>query len=86
MPTISVFYGIVIQMFFADHSSPHFHAKYGEFKALIDIQKLELMEGRLPRRALSLVLEWAELHQSELLEDWDLCQAFKQPEQISPLE
>jgi Domain of unknown function (DUF4160) len=44
------------------------------------------MEGRLPRRALSLVLEWAELHQSELLEDWDLCQAFKQPEQISPLE
>jgi hypothetical protein len=86
MPTISVFYGIVIQMFFADHAPPHFHAKYGEYKALIDIQQLKLMEERLPGRALSLVLDWAEQHQQELLEDWDLCQALKPPKQISPLE
>ncbi len=86
MPTISAFYGILIQMFFSDHAPPHFHAKYGEGKAVIDIQKLELIEGKLPRRALNLVLDWAELHQPELLKDWQLCQDMKQPKPIAPLE
>jgi hypothetical protein len=49
-------------MFFDDHPPPHFHAVYNEHKAVIDIQRLEVIEGRLPRRALSLVLDWAELH------------------------
>jgi hypothetical protein len=57
MPTISAFYGIVIQMFFRDHAPPHFHVKYAEHKAIIDIQNLSLMEGHLPRRALNLVLD-----------------------------
>jgi hypothetical protein len=63
MPTISIFYGIVIQMFWNEHSPPHFHALYGEHEALIDIKKLEVLRGSLPRRALNLVLDWAELHQ-----------------------
>jgi hypothetical protein len=86
MPTISTFYGIYIFMFFRDHAPPHFHVKYGEYKALIDIQRLTLIEGQLPRRALNLSLDWAELHQSELLEDWHLCQNMMQPKQIAPLE
>jgi hypothetical protein len=86
MPTISVFYGIVIQMYFADHSPPHFHAKYGEYSATVDIENLRLIEGRLPRRALKLVLDWAGLHKAELLSDWALCRTMKTPMPIAPLE
>ena len=53
MPTISLFYGIAIQMFWQDHAPPHFHALYGEAEVLIDIRTLEILEGSLPRRALS---------------------------------
>lgn len=86
MPTLSSFYGILIQMFFRDHAPPHFHVKYGEHKAIIDIKLLKLIEGELPRRALNLTLDWAELHQSELLKDWQLCQSMQQPNLIEPLE
>lgn len=85
MPTISTFYGILIKMFFNDHQPAHFHAEYAEFKATIDIRKLEILEGGLPRRALELVLDWAELHQDELIEDWNLCQTKHQPKKIEPL-
>jgi hypothetical protein len=85
MPTISTFYGIVIRMFFDEHAPPHFHAEYGEFKASIRIDPLEVMEGQLPRRALNLALDWAELHQQELLRDWDRCREHQQPERIPPL-
>jgi len=86
MPTISMFYGIFIKMFFDDHAPPHFHVEYAEFKAVIDIQKLEVSEGHLPRRAQELVLDWAELHQKELLDDWNLCAAKQQPKPIAPLQ
>lgn len=86
MPTISIFFGILIQMYWNEHAPPHFHAKYGEHNAVIDIQKLEVMDGILPNRAKKLVLEWAELHQSELLANWDLCRAEQQPNKIAPLE
>lgn len=85
MPTISIFYGIVIQMFWNEHAPPHFHALYGEHEALIDIQKLEVLRGHLPRRALNLVLDWTELHQQELLEDWALCKRLQPPKPIKPL-
>jgi len=85
MPTISTFYGIIIRMFFNEHAPPHFHAQYGEHKASINIQSLELIEEKLPRRALNLVLDWAEIHQSELLNDWELCEQHKQPVKINPL-
>jgi hypothetical protein len=85
MPTICIFYGIVIQMFWNDHAPPHFHALYGEFEALIDIRTLEIMNGELPRRALALVLEWAQEHRAELLEDWELCTRLQTPNRIDPL-
>ena len=85
MPTISVFYGILIQMFWREHAPPHFHALYAEHEALIDIRTLTVMRGSLPRRALTLVQEWATLHRDELMEDWTLCQANQTPRRISPL-
>jgi hypothetical protein len=85
MPTISTFYGILIRMFFNDHAPPHFHAIYGEFQAVIDIQLLRVLEGELPRRALELVLDWAETHKSELLDNWRLCAAKQRPRGIDPL-
>ncbi len=85
MPTLSAFYGILIRMYFEDHAPPHFHALYGEFEALIDIQNLAVIRGALPRRALQLTLDWAELHREELLSDWALCQIGKTPNPIPPL-
>jgi len=85
MPTISTFYGILIQIFWHEHGPPHFHALYAEHEALIDIRTLEVMQGRLPRRALALVLEWASEHRTELMEDWDLCSRMQTPKRIMPL-
>ncbi|MDR1462602.1 MAG: DUF4160 domain-containing protein [Azoarcus sp.] len=85
MPTISTFYGILIQMFWGDHVPPHFHALYAEHEVLIDIQTLDVLEGEMPRRAIALILEWAQEHRAELMEDWKLCEFNQQPNKIPPL-
>jgi hypothetical protein len=86
MPTISTFYGILIQMFWGDHAPPHFHALYAEYEVIINIQTLEILKGHMPRRALVLLLEWASLHRTELLENWTLCEQNQLPKKILPLE
>ena len=85
MPTLSVFYGIVIQMFWQDHAPPHFHALYAEHEVLVDLRDLRDIRGSLPRRAMALVYEWAATHRQELLEDWNLCSQLKPPKPIEPL-
>ena len=85
MPEISRFFGIVIKMFFDDHNPPHFHAFYGEHEALIDIHHLAVFAGTLPPRALGLVIEWATLHQRELLADWTRAREQQSLERIDPL-
>jgi hypothetical protein len=85
MPTISLFYGVVIQMFWDDHAPPHFHASYAEHEALVDIRSFEAIDGELPRRAMALVLEWAQEHRAELLENWELCARNLPPKKIAPL-
>jgi Domain of unknown function (DUF4160) len=85
MPTISTFYGILIRMFFNDHPPPHFHARYGEFEATIDIGTLAIMEGQLPGRALNLVHERGMIHREELLEAWRFCRENRRPAKIEPL-
>ena len=85
MPTISRFYGILIQMYFGDHVPQRFHALYAEFEALIDIQTLEVIRGELPGRAMALVVEWAQLHRDELIKDWELCAQNQTPSKIRPL-
>lgn len=86
MPTISSFYGVMIQMFAGDHAPPHFHALYAEHEVRIDLRDLRVMTGSRPRRAMALVLEWAAEHRDELLEDWKLCEKMKQPKRIEPLK
>ncbi len=86
MPTLSVFYGIVIQMFWREHPPPHFHALYGEYEVQIDLRDLSVLRGRLPRRAMALVLEWAAEHRDELMEDWNLCSQLQTPRPIEPLK
>lgn len=71
MPEIARFYGIVIKLFYGDHSPPHFHAVYGEFVGLFNINTLELIEGDLPPRARKLVIEWAKINKTELIQMWD---------------
>ncbi|MEQ6359504.1 DUF4160 domain-containing protein [Thermoanaerobacter thermohydrosulfuricus] len=71
MPEITRFYGIVIKMYFGDHLPPHFHAIYGEYVGMFDINTLEMIEGDLPKRAKELVTEWANRYQHELLNMWE---------------
>ncbi len=88
MPTISMFYGIIVRMYFApgEHHPPHFHAYYNEYKASVDIRTCEIIESNLPRRQQKLVLAWAELHQEELTADWNLVMNGENPFKIQPLQ
>ena len=70
MPVIARFYGIAIRMYFREHGVPHFHAVYGEYSAVFEIETLEMIEGELPQRAQGLVRDWAGQHQAHLQEMW----------------
>ncbi len=85
MPEISRFFGIIIRMFYDDHPLPHFHAIYSGDEAQIGIDPIQVLEGELPSRAISLVIEWAALHQRELMEDWNLMRRDQAPRKIQPL-
>lgn len=86
MPTISAFYGIIIRMYHRDQEPAHFHAFYQGNEAKIDIESLRLMAGYLPRRALGLTLDCAELHQNKLRANWRLAQQRQPISNIKPLE
>ncbi|MBF0451795.1 MAG: DUF4160 domain-containing protein [Candidatus Magnetomorum sp.] len=87
MPTISVFYGIIIRMYCApsEHHPPHIYAYYQDDKAVIDIKKCELIEGKLPKNKLRVVLAWVELRKEDLLADWELAQNGETPFKIDPI-
>lgn len=85
MPEISRFFGIIIAMFHGDHNPPHFHARYGEYSAIIRIEDFAVLDGTLPPRALGLVMEWAEIYRHELLKDWQLASEKKPLFRIEPL-
>jgi len=70
VPTIAVFYGIMIRMYWRDHGPAHLHALYQGFEALIAIETGEVIGGQLPPNALRIVQEWTALRRSELLENW----------------
>ena len=86
MPEVSRFFGITIRMYFDDHAPPHFHAFYGGQEALIGISPIFVIEGDIPRRALSLVFEWAALHQRELMRNWEQASGNRPVEKITPLD
>jgi len=86
MPEISRFFGIVIAMFYNEHMPPHFHAKYAGQWAAFSIEELKIIEGELPRRAVSMVLEWAFQHRTELMSNWEKAQRKEPLEKIEPLD
>lgn len=86
MPPISIFFGILIKMFFDDHDPPHFHAEYGEHELVVAIVPIKMLRGEASQRMQSMVLEWAALHQEELLANWRSCKSMRPPKPIAPLE
>ena len=88
MPTISMFYGILVSMYVFDaekHHLPHIHIRYNEFKVVIEIPSGDVLEGNLPSRQMKLVQAWVELHQDELMADWILATSGQTPFKIDPL-
>lgn len=85
MPEISRFLGIVIRMFPSEHNPPHFHAIYNNFEAQFLINPLGLLKGKLPARIQGIIIEWASLHQNELMENWNKLQNEQPIKKIKPL-
>jgi Domain of unknown function (DUF4160) len=73
-------------MYYNDHPPPHFHVRYNQQKAIIDIKNLSILEGKLSPKVLGLVIEWAALHQTELLENWQLARQNRPLNPVRPLE
>ncbi len=85
MPEISRFYGLIILMNFKDHSPPHFHVWYGDYKAMVTIQD-GIVKGEMPQRALTMIFEWLGIHRQDLMTDWNLAQKGDSLNKIEPLK
>ena len=85
MPEISSFYGIVISMYPSDHNPPHFHVRYNDYRAIIEIES-EIVTGEMPNRALKFVFEWLGLHRDEMMDNWNKLQNGIAVVKIKPLE
>jgi len=85
MPELSRFLGMVISIYFDDHNPPHFHVEYNDNEALISIKDLSVIKGNLPARVMGLAIEWARLHQTELLENWNMVKDSGKYYKIAPL-
>jgi len=88
MPVISMFYGVIVSLYFQDdrrHHRPHIHVKYQDEEAVIAIPEGEILEGGLPPGKIKVVLGWVEIHREELLADWELAVSGQQPFRIEPL-
>ena len=85
MPEICHFYGIIITMYLPDHNPPHFHVRYNEYRATIDIQTGKVT-GQMPRRALHLIFEWLDLHKEELMMNWTRMENGETLVKIDPLD
>ena len=83
MPTVAWFYGIAIAMYYNDHNPPHFHAQYGQSKAVIGIADGRIIAGSLPPTARRLVTEWALARRAELEENWKRARADQPLERIA---
>ena len=88
MPTISMFYGIIVYMYFIDnkqHHVPHIHAKYQNQEVIVSIPDGSVLDGAIPNSKMKLLSAWIELHQDELIADWDLAVSGQHPYKIDPL-
>ncbi len=88
MPVISMFYGIMVSMYFVDdkrHKRPHIHVKYQEHEVVLGIPEGDILEGSIPRTKMKLVWAWVEIHRDELLANWELAVSGQHPYKIDPL-
>lgn len=85
MPELCRFLGIIITMNYREHGIAHFHVRYNEYQGVFSVQTLELLEGSLPKRVISLVLEWAFDHKDELMGNWNLAREQQPLNKIEPL-
>lgn len=88
MPVISMFYGIIIYMYYeigAKHKKPHIHAKYQNQSVIISLDG-EVLEGEIPFKKMKMVQVWVDIHQEELLADWDLLSNQQEYFKIDPLK
>ena len=85
MPIISRFFGIIIYMYWRDHTPPHFHAKYGGEEISVEIES-GVVTGKMSKRALGMLQEWRNLHNDELMANWKLVEEKKSLMRIDPLE
>lgn len=88
MPVISMFYGIIVYLYFMDnrqHKSPHIHVKYQEYEVVVSIPEGDILEGNIPKSKMKLLQAWIELHKDELVANWELAVSGQQPYKIEPL-
>jgi hypothetical protein len=89
MPTISMFFGILVFIFYGDneqHNTPHIHVRYQGKKASIAIDDGRVLAGNFPPRQLRMVQVWIDIHRDELTADWELAVAGDEPFRIAPLQ
>ena len=84
MPTISMFYGIIIRMYYTDHNPAHIHAYYGKYIATFDF-KGKILEGTMPNKQTKLIQAWIVLHEEDLVANWELSKNSEMPFKINPL-
>ena len=88
MPTLSIFFGIIIYMYKEDggkHNLPHIHAEYGEYEAVFDLDGNKI-EGDLPKKKIRMVQTWIDIHQEDLMANWKLITNGQQIFRIPPLQ
>jgi hypothetical protein len=89
MPTISMFYGILVLMFFRDnirHHLPHINVRYQSDEATVSIEEGNVLDGNLQPKQLKMVQAWIEIHKEELIVDWELAVNGDEPFRIAPLQ
>ncbi|MFN7259843.1 MAG: DUF4160 domain-containing protein [Cyclobacteriaceae bacterium] len=89
MPVISMFYGLIVLMYYLDtkkHKLPHIHVKYAEFEAVYQIPEGNILEGSLPSNKAKLVSAWIEIHLDELMANWELASTGNKVFMIDPLK
>jgi hypothetical protein len=82
MPTLAIFFGIIVRMWHDDHPPPHIHVEYQGFEAFVEISSGEVSEGSLPRKVAAIVKEWCLVHQAELQDNWQRAQRFEPLDRI----
>ena len=89
MPTISMFYGLIVRMYYFDnqrHNQPHIHVHYQDFSTVISIPDGSVLEGNIPKPKQKLIEAWIEIHQEELIADWQLAINGETVFKIEPLK